>query len=189
MRDTHISDYYVTPIIVVVDFLHHLVKQEPNILENKNVLDPCAGGKIDGLDGFDEMSYPIALGNYNVANITTFDIRTDSKAQQKNDYLDTLVQENKYDIIISNPPFNIALEIIQKAIRDVAVNGYVIMLQRINFLGSNKRKTFWENNMPKYIFVHAKRLSFTPDKKTDSIEYAHFVWQKDWQGETILKLI
>ncbi|HBF3986180.1 TPA: hypothetical protein KOD80_004273 [Clostridioides difficile] len=34
--------------------------------------------------------------------------------------------------------------------------------------------------MPKYIFVHNRRMSFTDDGKTDSIEYAHFVWQKGY---------
>lgn len=34
------------------------------------------------------------------------------------------------------------------------------------------------DNMPKYCYVHHKRMGFTDDGKTDSIEYAHFVWQK-----------
>ena len=41
--------------------------------------------------------------------------------------------------------------------------------------------------MPKYIFVHHQRMSFTEDKKTDSIEYAHFVWQKrEYQTTNII---
>ena len=33
--------------------------------------------------------------------------------------------------------------------------------------------------MPIYTLVHSKRICFTDDGKTDSIEYAHFIWQKD----------
>jgi len=32
--------------------------------------------------------------------------------------------------------------------------------------------------MPSYVFVHSKRISFTDNGKTDSIEYAHYVWKK-----------
>ena len=44
--------------------------------------------------------------------------------------------------------------------------------------------------MPKYCFVHHRRISFTDDRKTDSIEYAHFVWQKGYNEQfTQLKVI
>jgi hypothetical protein len=67
------------------------------------------------------------------------------------------------------------------------------MLLRLNFFGAQCRKDFFEKNMPKYCFVHSKRISFFPEDvpwvnekgeekiyrkgSTDSIEYAHFVWQ------------
>jgi len=67
----------------------------------------------------------------------------------------------------------------------------VVMLQRLNWLGTQKRKTFWDNAPLKHIYIHHKRPSFTPDKpnKTDSIEYAHFVFQKSYLGPTTLSII
>ena len=62
--------------------------------------------------------------------------------------------------------------------KDVADGGYVAMLLRLNFWGSKARQDFFKNNMPKYCYIHPRRMSFTEDGKTDSIEYAHFVWQK-----------
>ena len=55
------------------------------------------------------------------------------------------------------------------------------MLQRLNFMGGvTEKKKFWEEvGMPKYIFVHRKRMSFIEGGQTDSIEYAHYVWEKD----------
>ena len=107
--------------------------------------------------------------------------REDSRAIIKGDYLKIDCKtgyNNGYDIIITNPLFSLALEIIKKAIEDVKDGGYVIMLLRLNFFGSKKRYQFWQENMPKYIFVHSERMSFTDDGETDSIEYMHAIWQK-----------
>jgi len=49
------------------------------------------------------------------------------------------------------------------------------MLLRLNYFGGKKRKKFWDENMPKYVFVHNRRMSFAEDGKTDSIEYMHAV--------------
>ena len=172
-RDIHGSDYYVTPIDQIEIFLNQLLKYEPEILEGK-ILDPCAGG-----DQVNEMSYPTALCNFGVdiKNIDTIDIRSNSRSRLKQNYL-TYNALEKPKLIITNPPFNIAMNIIEKSLKDVSENGFVIMLLRLNFFGGKSRKKFWDKNMPKYTFVHHKRMSFTEDKKTDSIEYAHFVWQK-----------
>lgn len=58
------------------------------------------------------------------------------------------------------------------------------MLQRLNFLASKGRNEWFLKNMPLEIYVHSKRMSFTDDGKTDSIEYAHFVWRRGYSGET-----
>jgi len=43
--------------------------------------------------------------------------------------------------------------------------------------------------MPKYVFVHHRRISFTGGT-TDSIEYMHAVWQIGYKNEfTKLKII
>ena len=58
-----------------------------------------------------------------------------------------------------------------------AVAGDLVMLLRINFLGSKKRYNFWKKNPAAAIYVLTKRPSFT-GKGTDATEYAWFVWQK-----------
>lgn len=175
------KNYYVTPIDEIIKFLYNLNQVVP--LRNRYVLDPSAGG-----DENNPMSYPKALRPY-TPFITTIDIRDDSKASLKADYLTTEVSYAP-EIIITNPPFYAVVEFIEKALEDVTEGGYVAMLCRLNFFGSQKRKPFWDKHMPVYTFVHNKRMSFTPDGKADSIEYAHFVWQKDNYPEfTQLKVI
>lgn len=182
-RDSHVSDYYITPMDEINKFLTHLEKVYKLHLYNGRILEPCAGG-----DERNPMSYVEALKVYN-NKIDTIDIREDSKAELKADYLNTDCK-GKYDLIITNPPFVNSLEIITKALDDVKPDGIVVMLEKINFFGSDKRKSFWDKNMPELCFLHSKRMSFTGDRKTDSIEYCHMVWRKGLNPEfTSLKVI
>lgn len=187
-------DYYATPLWMPREFMGAMLEFEPRFLHCNGaldvpayVLDPCAGG-----DAHAEMPYPLVLQEFGVpaANITTVDVRQDSRAQYKMDYL-TEFEANRfpYDVIITNPPFAIAQAIIEKALAEVNYGGWVIMLQRLNFLGTKARLPFWKANRAKYVFVHSSRPSFVghipqSERKgkntTDSIEYAHFVWQRGW---------
>ena len=103
-------------------------------------------------------------------------------ADVKGDYL-TMELDYKPHVIITNPPFNRALEFITKALNDVEDNGYVIMLLRLNFLETKARKEFFDKFMPEYIFVHHKRMSFIEGGGTDSVAYAHYVWRKGYYPE------
>ena len=192
-RRKHISDYYVTPVEDILTFLHAFSEHEDIFNRDISILDPCAGGCDEN-----PMSYPTALerfvrdiyGDYGVKHsIVTLDIREDSRAEIIGDYLEVNM-EGLFDVIITNPPFNIARSIIEKALNDVREGGWVIMLLRLNYFGSRARKDLWDLQMPKYTFVHHKRMSFTNDGKTDSIEYCHMVWKKGYYPEfTKLKVI
>lgn len=171
-RHKHISDYYVTPVPEIVLFLDAFMDKYPEIdLFTSKILDPVAGG-----DRTHPMSYPEALKIKGVEDVITVDIRDDSRAGIKADFLKYNFFE-QFDMVISNPPFNVALDIIEKALEVVRDDGYVIMLLRLNFFGSQSRFPFWKNNMPESCFVHHKRMSFT-NGGTDSIEYMHAVWHK-----------
>jgi len=188
------SDYYVTPEGPIRDFLLALCELEHNIL-NSRILDPCAGG-----DAQHDMSYPKVIAGMNACVvprrrqvIQTVDTRKDSKAQVKADYLSAPASvwfgEPKPYFIVTNPPFLLAEQIIRKALADVAPGGFVGMLLRLNFFGSRARMPLWKEYMPKYVFVHPIRISFTGDGKTDSIEHCHMVWQQGWKGTTSLYVL
>lgn len=178
-REEHIADYYRTPIKDIEIFFSAL-DNEISIDMDKCTLDPCAGG-----DSNNPMSYPVAIHNYYKVpqgNIKTIDIRKDSLADIKGNYLMMKLDYTPY-VIITNPPYNCAIDFIKKALNDVEENGYVIMLLRLNFLETKTRKEFFDNYMPEYIFVHHKRMSFIEGGGTDSVAYAHYVWRKGYYPE------
>lgn len=181
--DRHKADYYITPQNVIRDFLNAFLfdlSQEKDcltLIEKPNKIkwfDPCAGGDTEN-----EMSYPFVINEiFKPECLDTMDIRQDSRASEISNYLQTDIKHKKYQVIITNPPFYLAKEIIEKALDDVDEGGVVIMLLRLNFFGSKERKKFLQENMPMFAYVHSKRIGFTNDGKTDSIEYMHAVWQK-----------
>lgn len=61
------------------------------------------------------------FGKCNMCNI---DIREDSLAEIKGDYLKMDVKKFNPQVIITNHPFSLAVPIIEKALDDVEENGY-----------------------------------------------------------------
>lgn len=177
-------DFYVTPVEHIRKFLKAFDRNHPGKLSNMNyILDPCAGGNEEY-----DMPYPKVLREFTNAEILTIDIRLDSKARFKGDYLSFVISDYA-DLIISNPPFNLAMEFIKKAFEDVKIKGFIIFFLRFSFLASDKRLSFFDDFMPDEIYLHHNRPSFFPEDfynedtgktikagATDSCEYAHFVW-------------
>jgi hypothetical protein len=77
-----------------------------------------------------------------------------------------------FDVIFTNPPYSSAEDFIRVALRNAR---YVVMLLRLNFLSSNRRASFMRAHPPD-VFILPNRPSFTSDGRTDSIEYAWFLW-------------
>lgn len=177
-------DFYPTPVDCVV-----------KLLENEtvygNILEPCAGDGvicstilqklsntmfIDAIE-IDE-SHQDKLSDCGAARIFYKDI-----LQVDGNFL------SKYDVIITNPPFSIAQEILEHILDNVDLEETkVIMLLRLNFLGSQKRHEFWKKHLPDRIHVLSKRPSFT-GQGTDSQEYAWFVWDKNGVSKNHINVI
>ena len=82
------------------------------------------------------------------------------------------------DVIITNPPFSLTCEFLQKSRSHLKPNGTLIYLQRVNFLGSIKRIDFWENfGHPDKFPILVPRPRFTAGR-SDSCEYAWYIWDE-----------
>ncbi len=87
--------------------------------------------------------------------------------------------------VIMNPPYKLAKEFIDQAMRLVQLNdGFVAALLRLPFLASQKRRHWWQDN-PADVYVLSKRPSFT-GKGTDSCDYAWFIWGPGPRGRVVV---
>lgn len=91
-----------------------------------------------------------------------------------NEGLDFFDYTKPTDLIFTNPPFSLAQEFVDHSLQ---LANTVIMLMRINFLGSIKRHEWWNTHIPTSIHVLSKRPSFT-GSGTDATEYCWYVWDK-----------
>jgi hypothetical protein len=85
----------------------------------------------------------------------------------------------KYDCIITNPPFSLALEFVQASL---PIAHSVVMLLRLGFLESRDRNAWIRQNMPRYVYVLPDRQGGTSDGHTDVFTYAWFHWMPEWNG-------
>lgn len=144
------QDRYLTPIPTVMSIIKEI---DPKKMSKSTFLEPCRGhGAI-----FDRVN----AQNKQYAEIF-----------EGIDYLST--EFTDIDLIVTNPPFSLALKFLRKSLSEADT---VIYLLRLNFMGAKKRKRFWQNNPPSHLFVLSKRPSFTGDG-TDACEYAFMAWDR-----------
>jgi hypothetical protein len=184
------SDFYETPPYCVTALLHRLRElggRYTNILIAEKVLEPCAGhgAIIKAYDEYrsKELGAPPPLW-------TAVEIREEARnhldAVQTNwdkaYYQDFLTWRplpgERFDLCITNPPFNLALPIIERA---MTMADMVVMLLRVNFLGSQLRSQ-WHREFPADIGIMDIRPSFTGGSKTDSPEYGWWIFDKNAPG-------
>ena len=90
------------------------------------------------------------------------------------DWLEADIPDDvEYSAIITNPPYSLAEQFVWRALQWPACR--VLMLLRLNFLGSAKRHKLFGQYMPN-VYVLPNRPSFTADGRTDATEYAWFEW-------------
>ena len=103
---------------------------------------------------------------------------------------------NRYNLIITNPPFSLAKEFIEKSFELLDNDGYIIMFLKIQFLEGAKRKDFFDKHPPKYVYVFRNRMAtwnngneLDPNGKRWATTMCHawFIWQDGFDGEPIIR--
>ena len=158
------EDYYATPPTTTKLFLDSF-----DLSKFKNILEPSCGGGYMA---------EVIKEYYPNANIDCTDLIDRGYGQGGIDFLNHNF-DKQYDLVITNPPFKLAKEFIEKALE--VSNDTVIMLAKIQLLESEDRKDFLKNSCLKYIYGHSKRQSCW--KNGDSINPNT---GKQWSGAMML---
>lgn len=148
------NDYYPTPISAITPLLDRI-----DFGKVTTFLEPCCGD--------DRI----------LDSIPKDKIKFWAEISKGKNYFDYKFED--IDLIITNPPFSIAIEFLAKSLSEGKTICY---LQRLNWLGSKARKDFWNSNPPDKIFVLSKRPQFKRElglgNGSDSTEYAWFIWDR-----------
>lgn len=100
----------------------------------------------------------------------------------------------KFDTVITNPPFSLAQEFIERALE--IANKKVIMFCKIQLLEGQKRKEWFEKTPLKRVYVFSDRqnplrngnpLNEQGKKWSSTFCFAWFVWEKGYTGEPVIR--
>lgn len=171
------EDYYATDPIAA----EWLLKIE-DIPKDKPIWE-CAAGEKHLSKVFEEHGYKVRSSDLIV--------RTEDVEQ-----LDFLASNETWNgTIITNPPYNQAVNFIQKAMESITEGNKVIMFLKVQFLEGKSRKKLFEKYPPKTVWVSSSRITCAKNGDFEymkanggsAVAYAFYVWQKGYKGETILK--
>lgn len=177
------NDYYATDPAAVYRLLNEWS------VYGRRFLEPCVGsGHIADavLDFFGEKMHA-----------TTLDI-------VDRGYPGTIVQDfltwetdSRFDLIITNPPYSLASEFVEKCMTLLSEAGWLAMFLKIQFLEGQKREALFRKYPPKYIYVFRNRMAtwsngrcVDPDtgkRWATTFCNAWFVWQNGNKDEPIVR--
>lgn len=173
----HASDFYETPAWVV----HEMIRIARHVLPMipKSVLEPGCGPEapflksaatawplawLAGVEYLPQPAGPLVAYRQPVLHFNQ-------------DYM-TRQSTQRFDLIITNPPFSLAQEFLAASRKHLAPGGKIVFLLPLTWLACRKR---WEaiykisDNRPESVHVLVVRPSFTGEG-TNATEYGIFVW-------------
>lgn len=159
-------DFYITPEYAIRSAVEGIT------LPVGRWVEPCAGnGQI--IRTVNAMKPGIEWTAIDVREECRSDLEALLPKQQVTiaDFLNCTLDGPEFDVAITNPPYGLALEVIGRA---MMMARYVVVLTRLNFLGSQKRAAFMQAYPPD-VYGLPRRPSFTKGG-TDATEYAWLVW-------------
>ena len=178
------NDFYATNPETLKMFLYEFWKD--NAFEGNEILEPACG------QGHISKTLEELLPDF---NITSTDLIDRGYGIGGIDFL-THDYKKMFDVVITNPPFSLAKEFIEKGLK--ISNKHVIMLCKIQLLEGTKRKEMFFNTPLKYVYVHTTRQATWKEGKpldpngkkwATTMCLAWFVWDKDYKGEPIIRWI
>ena len=173
------NDYYATDSKALELFLDRIEKD--NIKLHDNIWE-CACGEGNLSEVLKERGYHVYSSdlidrNYGASGV---------------DFLKGIF-EWKGDIL-TNPPYKMALEFVKHAIELLIPGNKAVFFLKIQFLEGKERYKFFQENPPKFVYVHSERQKCAinnnfKDVTSSAVCYAWFIWEKEFKGDTIVRWI
>ncbi len=151
------NDFYPTPSWATEVLLDYCPELHRN---SKGLVEPCAG----------DSAIADVLRPYFTSTLTT-DIDPTRNVDMTADARTLVVSSDK--TVITNPPFNQAIEIVQNFVQSGARSAFLL---RLSFLEPTEARGKWLSDNPPRGLIILPRISFTGDGKTDSVTCAWMLW-------------
>jgi len=160
--------------------------------------DPIAAKLLLELESFENVLEP-SCGQGHLSKVfidngiktTSYDLVDRGFGEKKNFFF-----INEWDgDIVTNPPYSIAKEFIEHALRIIPNGRKVAMFLKVQFLEGKGRKALFINYPPKTVYISSSRILCAKNgdfeaKKADggsAVAYAWYIWEKGHAGTTELK--
>ena len=185
------NDFYATNPEAVERLLYN------EFFSFTSFLEPCVGEGhiVEAVQKFVNRFYSVPY--WKKCNVKTLDI-------VDRGYPNTIIQdflqwetEEKFDTIITNPPYSLAKEFAEKGMELLTDDGKMALFLKIQFLEGQKRKEFFDKYPPKYIYVFRNRMATwnngqaidptTGKKWATTMCHAWFVWEKGSKSKPIIE--
>lgn len=179
LRDRPADDFYPTPDDLVRAILTRCVDRR-----GPDVLDAGSGTGVWGrvarklwpdarIVGVESNADRI-VASYTAGELKAYDVVHCA------DFLESQFSTG-FDVIMGNPPYQLAEEFVMHALEMLKPGGAVCFLLRLAFLESQGRyeRMFSRDARPAAIYPLVERPSFTGNGRTDATAYAVFVWHHE----------
>lgn len=168
------SDYYATPYELTRRFL-----DKWPIEKSFTILEPCRGEANAIVKVLQEKEFK---------NIIAFDLMLDN--------IDFLTYNEKVDYLITNPPYSLAYEFIQKA-KQIVDKEFAMLLPLSYLHGKKRYDDIWmDNAFPlKKVYVFTRYPMFGEELRDDGkfntgmVTFAWYVWDKNYKEKATINWI
>lgn len=94
--------------------------------------------------------------------------------------------------IITNPPYSVGLEFVERALERVRPGRKVAMFLKVQFLEGQKRGEFFKKHPPRTVYISRSRLTCYKNgdmrgRHSSAVAYAWYVWEKGFHGDPVIK--
>lgn len=163
--------------------------------------DPEAVKKLLGVEGFSRYILEPACGGCHISKVlienghdvvSTDIVHRGSEYQTAvSDFLAYNPKPRNHRDIITNPPYNKAMEFAEHALAISMETVKVAMFLKLTFLEGGKRKALFDKYPPRKIYVFRNRIDCwkngeKPSKPAKAVCYAWFVWEKGYTGKPVI---